>query len=112
MKPRATAERLCGSSGSCKALRLPSKREKWVCIPDPWTAAKGFGMKVAWALDSWASSLTTWRTVMTEIDLVLAGGILVLAVLDRDAHVLQRQHGGLPQVGSLVGHGELEVRPV
>ena len=49
---------------------------------------------------------------VAEVDLVLAGRILVPAVLDRDAHVLQGQHRGLPQVGGLVGHGELEVRPM
>ena len=30
---------------------------------------------------------------VAQVDLVLAGGVLVLAVLDRDAHFLQHEHG-------------------
>ena len=29
---------------------------------------------------------------VAQVDLVLAGGVLVLGVLDRDAHLLEREH--------------------
>ena len=46
---------------------------------------------------------------VAEVDLVLARRVLVLGVLDRDAHVLEGEHGPLAQVDGEVGHGQLEV---
>jgi len=40
---------------------------------------------------------------------VLAGGVLVLGVLDGDAHLLQGEHGAGAQVARDVAGGELEV---
>ena len=46
---------------------------------------------------------------VAEIDLVLARGVLVLAVLDGDAHVLQGQHGLAAQLTCQVVGGQVEV---
>jgi hypothetical protein len=35
---------------------------------------------------------------VAQVDLVLAGGVLVLGVLDGDAHLLEGEHGPLAQV--------------
>ena len=77
-------------------------------------------MNVACTPPSRATSFTTSRNVMTlsaivervgvaQVDLVLAGRVLVVAVLDRDAHRLERVDGALAQVGGDVGGGEVEV---
>ena len=85
--------------------------------------AIGFGMNVAYTPRSVATSLTTSRNVMTlsaivervgvaEVDLVLARAELVVAVLDRDAHRLERQDRLLAQVRRHVHLGEVEVAGV
>jgi hypothetical protein len=51
------------------------------------------------------------RVGVAQVDLVLARGILVLRVLDRNPHVLECEHGSLPEVRGEVGDSELEVRP-
>src|ERR1700754_310799 len=53
-----------GSSGSWKALRSPSKSEKWVCIAEPGCAENGLGMNDARTPCLIATSLTTYRKVM------------------------------------------------
>src|SRR6202035_1336433 len=47
---------------------------------------------------------------VAEVDLVLAGGVLVLGVLDGDAHLLEREHAALAEVARHVAGGELEIR--
>jgi len=47
MKCRATFDSPYSSPGSWKALTSPSKSDRWVCMPEPWTPSKGFGMNVA-----------------------------------------------------------------
>ena len=46
---------------------------------------------------------------VTQVDLVLAARVLVLGVLDGDAHLLEHEHRAPPQVAGQVGHGEVEV---
>ncbi len=46
---------------------------------------------------------------VAQIDLVLAGGHLVVTGLHTDAHLLQGQDGLPPQVGSGIQGGEVEV---
>ena len=46
---------------------------------------------------------------VAEVDLVLARGVLVVAVLDGDAHRLERVDRALAEVGGDVGGGEVEV---
>ena len=48
---------------------------------------------------------------VAQVDLVLAGRVLVLAVLDRDAHVLQGEDGLAAQLGAQVVGGQVEVGP-
>jgi hypothetical protein len=48
---------------------------------------------------------------VAEVDLLLAGRVLVLRVLDRDAHLLEGEHGAATQVARTVGAGQVEVRP-
>ena len=72
MKPLATSDRPYSSSGSWNALRFPSKSEKWVCMPEPWTPASGLGMNVAWRPASSAISFTISRVVMTVSAMVRA----------------------------------------
>jgi hypothetical protein len=43
----ATFDRWYSSAASKKALRSPSNRDWWVCIPLPFTPATGLGMNVA-----------------------------------------------------------------
>ena len=52
------------------------------------------------------------RVGVAQVDLVLARRVLVLAVLDRDAHVLEGEHRALAQVAGQVGDRQLEVRAV
>ena len=89
-------------------------------MPDPWTPASGLGMKLAWTPRRWADLLDHQPdrhhgvghgqgVGVAQVDLVLAGGVLVLGVLDGDAHLLQGEHGPLAQVAGQVGGGELEV---
>src|SRR5690625_6433831 len=47
MKERAVAESWYSPAGSKKAFVSPSKREKWVCMPEPGASMSGLGMKVA-----------------------------------------------------------------
>ena len=47
---------------------------------------------------------------VAQVDLVLAGGVLVLGVFNRDAHLLEGEHRALADVAGPVGHRELEVR--
>jgi hypothetical protein len=48
---------------------------------------------------------------VAKVYLVLARGVLVLAVLDWDAHFLEHEHGLAPQRRCLVVAHQLEVRP-
>ena len=41
-------------------------------MPDPWTPARGLGMKLAWMPRRWAISFTTSRTVITVSAMVRA----------------------------------------
>ena len=41
-------------------------------MPEPWTPARGFGMKLAAMPAPRASSFTTWRTVITVSAIVSA----------------------------------------
>ena len=50
------------------------------------------------------------RVGVAQVDLVLAGGVLVLGVLDGDAHLLEREHAPLAEVARHVAGGQLEVR--
>ncbi len=50
------------------------------------------------------------RIGVAEVDLVLARRVLVLGVLDGDAHLLEREDTALTEVTRHVGGGELEVR--
>jgi hypothetical protein len=52
------------------------------------------------------------RVGVAQVDLVLAGRVLVVRVADGDAHRLQVQHRLLPEVAGDVGDGEVEVGPV
>ncbi len=47
MNCRATLLSWYSAPASWKALRSPSKSERWVCMPEPGWPAKGLGMKVA-----------------------------------------------------------------
>jgi hypothetical protein len=47
MKARAVGERWCESSASKNWFRPPVKRDMCVCIPEPFSPNRGFGMKVA-----------------------------------------------------------------
>ena len=49
------------------------------------------------------------RVGVAQVDLVLARGVLVLGVLDGDAHLLQGEDAALAEVARHVGGGELEV---
>ena len=46
---------------------------------------------------------------VAQVDLVLAARVLVLGVLDGDAHLLEHQHRAPAQVAREVGHGQVEV---
>ena len=106
-----------------KAFCSSRQSEKWVCMPEPWTPARGFGMKLAATPDWRASSFTTWRTRhdrvghrqsvgVAKIDLVLARGIFVLGVLDADAHLFECEHGVTAQLTRRVVGVEVEVAAV
>ena len=49
------------------------------------------------------------RVGVAQVDLVLAPRILVLGVLDGDAHLLEHEHRAPAQVARQVGHREVEV---
>ncbi len=68
----ATLESCASSPGSWKALTSPSKSDRWVCIPEPCTPARGLGMKLAWTPRSMAISFTTSLKVMTLSAMVRA----------------------------------------
>ena len=79
----------------------------------------GFGMNVAYAPRSAATCLTAdaerhhvvghrERVGVAEVDLVLARPELVEAVLDRDAHRLERDDRLTPQLAHHVELGEVE----
>ena len=72
MKPLATFERPNSSPGSWNALTSPSKSERWVCMPEPWTPVSGLGMKVACTPRSSATSFTTSLKVITSSAIVSA----------------------------------------
>src|SRR6185503_4259952 len=64
MNARAVLDRLSSSDGSWKALRSPSNRDRWVCMPEPGWSVNGFGMNVAYTPSAIATSFTTCRNVM------------------------------------------------
>ena len=94
-----------------------------VCIPEPCTPSSGLGMNVAWTPWDAATSRTSEAerhhavghrhgVGVPKVDLLLARRILVEAVLDRDAHRLERADRLLAQrAGDVVG-GEIEVARV
>ena len=49
---------------------------------------------------------------VAQVDLVLAGGALVVAELDRDAHLLEHHDGVAAEVGAVVHGGVVEVAGV
>ena len=121
MNPSATSDRPYSSASSTKALASPSNSDMWVCMPEPCTPASGLGMKVAntplLGRDLLDHQPDRHHGVghgqgvgVAQVDLVLAGGVLVLGVLDRDAHLLEGEHGPLAQVAGPVGDRQLEVR--
>ena len=65
MNARAVLDRLSSSAGSWNALRSPSNRDRWVCMPVPGWSVNGFGMNVAYTPSAIATSFTTCRNVMT-----------------------------------------------
>ena len=55
-----------------KAFWSSRQSERCVCMPEPWTLARGLGMKLAETPDCRANSLTTWRTDITVSAMVSA----------------------------------------
>src|SRR3954454_22885794 len=56
-----TAERPYGSSSSVNAFAPSLERDRWVCIPEPFSSPSGLGMKVACHPYRAAYSLTVIR---------------------------------------------------
>ena len=72
-------------------------------MPDPCTPASGLGMKLACTPCALGDLLHHQAdghdgvghgqgVGVAQVDLVLAGGVLVLGVLDGDAHLLEGEH--------------------
>ena len=83
-------------------------------MPEPWTPASGLGMKLACTPCALGDLLHHQPdghdgvghgegVGVAQVDLVLARGVLVLGVLDGDAHLLEGEHGALAQVAGHVG---------
>ncbi len=64
MKERPTLESWYSAPDSWKALRSPSKSERWVCMPEPGYSENGLGMNVACTPCSSATCFITSRKVM------------------------------------------------
>ena len=119
MKHLPTFDSPYSSPGSWNALTSPSNSDRCVCIPEPNAPSMGFGMKVAYTPRSGGDLLHDQaerhhvvghreRVGVAEVDLVLARAELVEAVLDRDAHRLERDDGLPPQLAHHVELGEVE----
>src|SRR6185369_13994000 len=65
MNDLPTSDSCSGSLGSWKALVSPSNRLMWVCMAEPGYSAKGWGMNEARTPSPMATSLTTYRNVIT-----------------------------------------------
>ena len=65
MNDLATSESCSGSSGLWKALVSPSNRLMWVCMAEPGNSGNGLGMNDARTPSAIATSLTTYRKVIT-----------------------------------------------
>lgn len=46
---------------------------------------------------------------VTQIDLVLGGAVLMMGVLDGNAHLLEREHGIAAQIARRIKAGQIEV---
>ena len=65
MNDLPVSESCSGSSGLWNAFVSPSNRLMWVCIAEPGYSANGLGMNEARTPSSSATSLTTYRNVIT-----------------------------------------------
>ena len=121
MNPRAIFDRPFGSPGSWNALVSPSKSEKCVCMPEPCTLLQRLrherGVHAVLVRDLLHDEPERHDVVghrervgVAQVDLVLARRVLVVGVLDRDAHRLERVDRLLAEVAGDVGRGEVEVR--
>ena len=72
MKPWATSDSPPGPLGVEEGVGRRPEERQWVCMPEPWTPARGLGMKLAYTPCWRAISLTTRRTVMTVSAMVRA----------------------------------------
>ena len=120
MNAWATLDSFIGSLASWNALRSPSNSDRCVCMPLPGWSVKGLGMNVANTscderdlLDHMPEGHDVvgggQRVGVAQVDLLLAGGHLVVAELHRDADALQRQHGLAPEVPGHRVRGVVEV---
>src|SRR4051812_48341175 len=64
MNCRATLLSWYSAPASWKALRSPSKRDRWVCMPEPGWSGYGLGVHVGETPRSRPTSLITGRNVM------------------------------------------------
>ena len=119
MKHLPTLDRPYSSPGSWNALTSPSNSDRCVCIPEPNDALDGLGHERRVHAEVGGDLLHDEaerhhvvghgeRVGVAEVDLVLARAELVEAVLDRDAHRLERDDRLAPQLAHHVELGEVE----
>ena len=116
----AIGERWYSSSASKKAFWSPLKSDWWVCMPEPFSSGQRLrhegGVDAVRERDLLHDEAVGHRVVghrqrvgVAQVDLVLAGRDFVVAVLDADAHLLEREDRLAAQVAGDVERRQVEV---